>query len=95
LAHAGKLEIQFRRLGLDTAAERLEAVRQVLAEARPDGYVGRRPPEEAAEEGFEGCELFAFVVESRAIGCRTYLKFVLRGETLGIVSFHESEERRS
>lgn len=97
-ASPAKLDEQFRRLGLYGNTDRDTAIRIALLEIAPDHYAGRLPPEKCAEEGFRGCEMFAFAWESRSRACRMYVKFVLKPaptrdlpETLAIVSFHEEE----
>ncbi len=53
-------------------------------------YVGTKPPQRSYEKAIKDLELFAFEVESPRFNCWIYFKFVLRAETLWLVSLHKS-----
>ncbi len=61
---------------------------ELLNEATPAHYTGRRPPQRSYEQEIQGFELFAFTVDSRRFKCRVYFKFAMANETLWLVSLH-------
>jgi len=65
----------------------------LLDEISPKSYVGKRPPEKSYQEEIKDLDLFAFNVESSWFRCRVYLKFVLTGGDLWLVSLHQDREK--
>src|SRR4030042_4599418 len=61
----------------------------VLSAISPKDYVGHQPPAKSYEDRIKGTDLFAFKTYSQILGCDVYLKFVLKGEFIWIVSLHE------
>ena len=45
---------------------------ELLTDITPSQYVGARPPQRSYEKEISGCELYAFKVESRSMGCTIY-----------------------
>lgn len=90
--NAGKFAAQLVGLGIQDQDELLRAVGEALKKLTPGTYSGRYPPTKCLEAGFEGHEMFAFVVDSVVLGTRIYIKFVLKKGHLGLVSFHETTE---
>lgn len=90
--NAGKFAAQLVGLGIESQDQLLRAVGEVLGKLTIGRYAGRYPPAKCVEEGFEGHEMLAFVVDSSVLSTRIYIKFVLRKGHLGLVSFHETTE---
>jgi hypothetical protein len=61
---------------------------ELLTDITPSQYVGARPPQRSYEKEISGCELYAFKVESRSMGCTIYFKFTLVENFLWIASLH-------
>ncbi len=63
---------------------------ELLKGITPSQYVGTRPPQRSYEKEISGCELYAFKVESRSMGCAIYFKFTLVEDFLWIASLHKN-----
>jgi len=74
--------------------EFLDKLPSLLDELKPENYVGSRPPQRSYKPAIKDCELFAFGWYSRAVGCRVYFKFCIKGSALYVVSFHKDRARR-
>jgi len=62
----------------------------VLDEVTEEDYSGDNPPQKSYKPMIRDSELFAFTWTGKRLGCRAYLKFALRGNTLWLVSLHEA-----
>lgn len=62
---------------------------ELLADITPSHYVGTRPPQRSYEKEISRCELYAFKVESKSVGCIIYFKFALIEDFLWIASLHK------
>jgi hypothetical protein len=60
----------------------------IFKEIKPGDYRGQSPPKKSYEKAIDGSELFAFRWVSKIFGCRMYLKFIVKGQDLWIVSLH-------
>ncbi|MBI4772995.1 MAG: hypothetical protein HY788_02235 [Deltaproteobacteria bacterium] len=67
-------------------------LRALLDEVREQDYSGGNPPQRSYKEVIRDSELFAFTWWSKRLGCRAYLKFALKGNTLWLVSLHEARK---
>jgi len=66
-----------------------EILTELLRHVTPDHYAGTRPPQRSYKEDLLGCELYAFKVESKRLGCMIYFKFAVKEDSLWVVSLHE------
>ena len=71
-----------------------EILAELLKQVTPDHYAGTRPPQRSYETDLLGCELYAFKVESKRLGCVIYFKFALKEDFLWVVSIHEDRPAR-
>jgi hypothetical protein len=96
-ADPSKLAANFDDLGLFLAEEQAAALRAVVAEVRPEDYVGGRPPERSYERMTPGVEMFAFGWHSTYFGRPMYFKFSIGGSgtsrRLYVYSLHPSRRR--
>ena len=79
-------------VGIDSAADFWALLPQLLGELSAAGpaacYAGWRPvPEAAGEPLVKGLKLWAFVWESRQLGCEVYLKFCLKESKSGATHY--------
>ncbi len=78
-------------LELGTLVEELPSVlNAVLDEISEEDYSGGNPPQKSYKDMIREAELFAFLWNSKRLGCRAYLKFALRNNKLWLVSLHEA-----
>jgi hypothetical protein len=68
-----------------------DILNELLEKADYKNYTGTRPPQKSYEAEINGCELFAFTVESRLAGCTMYFKFTLQEDVLWLVSLHREK----
>ncbi len=61
----------------------------IFDEINPVFYAGSYPPQKSYESQIQGSELFAFRWKSKYFGCEVYLKYVLKGKTMYLVSLHQ------
>ena len=88
---SAKLENEFVKLDIYTAAERLAAVKKALAEIKPKHRRGPQPPNhKSLEPKFVGKRMYAFVWDSTQFKANIYIKFCFAGDLLVLFSFHES-----
>ena len=66
---------------------------ELLTDVSPRHYVGSHPPQRSYEEDIFNLNLFAFKIESKRFGCDVYVKYVLKDETLWLVSLHQDREK--
>jgi len=62
---------------------------ELLADITPSHYAGTHPAQRSYETEISGCELYAFKVESKSLGCTIYFKFTLVEDFLWIASLHK------
>ena len=67
-----------------------DVLMEILAEVKPEYYIGRRPPEKAYASQIQGSDLFIFRWSCKRFGCQLYLKFCIRGDIFYLVSLHEN-----
>lgn len=79
-------------LNLQTAEERIEALKKVMEEITPEHYIGRRPPLKGNRGDILEVDLFEFEHKSGFLNERIYFKFAVGGAQLFIVSFHKSRK---
>jgi len=66
---------------------------ELFNEATPKHYVGSHPPQKSYKGDIFNLNLFAFKIESKRFSCDVYVKYVLKDETLWLVSLHEHREK--
>ncbi|MBW2561449.1 MAG: hypothetical protein JRE40_11425, partial [Deltaproteobacteria bacterium] len=66
---------------------------ELLTNVTPRHYAGSHPPQKSYEDDIFNLDLFAFKIESKRFGCDVYVKYVLKDETLGLVSFHQHRDK--
>lgn len=76
-------------LGYDIQAELLDILSELFEEISVDDYAGSRPPQKSYKYDIHGLDLFPFVLASRRLECRVYVKFALTGAGLWLVSLHK------
>ncbi len=76
-------------LGYDIGSELLEVVTELVEAASVEEYAGSRPPQRSYKDDIHGLDLFPFVLESRRLECRVYIKLAIAGGALWIVSLHK------
>lgn len=76
-------------LGYDIQAELLDILSELFEEISVDDYAGSRPPQKSYKDDIHGLDLFPFVLASRRLECRVYVKFALTGTGLWLVSLHK------
>jgi hypothetical protein len=80
-------------LELDFLVEDLtKRLLEILSEIHPGNYQGQRPPARSYQRSILDSELFAFRWSSKVFGCLMYLKFVIKGDYLWLVSLHEHRQ---
>jgi len=62
----------------------------ILAEVKPEYYIGKRPPEKAYASQIKGSELFSFKWQCKRFGCEVYFKFCLKEDMFYLVSLHQN-----
>jgi len=75
--------------GYDIQAELLDILSEPFEEISVDDYAGSRPPQKSYKDDIHGLDLFPFVLASRRLECRVYVKFALTGAGLWLVSLHK------
>ncbi len=76
-------------LGYDIQEELLDILSELFEEISVDDYAGSRPPQKSYQDDIHGLDLFPFVLASRRLECRVYVKFALTEAGLWIVSLHK------
>jgi hypothetical protein len=79
----------YEGLGLTDADEVFQLIMELLPEIFPKDYRGVKPPSRSYEEKIKGCDLFPFVWDSKRLGKRMYLKFVIKADMFFYVSLHK------
>lgn len=64
---------------------------EILSGLSPRHYVGTHPAQRSYETSIMNCELFAFKVDCKSVGCLMYLKFAVKNSFLWLVSLHENK----
>jgi hypothetical protein len=68
-------------------------IMELLEEISPKDYAGTRPPQKSYEKPLTGKELFAFCWNSKKLGQKMYIKFVLTNNKYYYISLHKSKDK--
>ena len=81
------------QLGYLIENELSDVLLSVLADIRPEQYVGRRPPSRSYENRIVESELFPFRTSSSRLKCSVYLKFTLFDGGFFLISLHRNRNK--
>lgn len=88
-----KLVGEFMELDIGDASDVWDLIAELLTEIQIENYAGSHPPMRAYETNIANSELYAFVWNSKKLGKKMYLKFVIKESYFYYVSLHKSKIR--
>ena len=92
-ANFNKVVGELYDLEIETPNQVWKLIVELLGEVSPTDYAGGKPPQRSYEQTIKNQELFAFCWDSKKLGRKMYLKFVLKEGRYYYVSLHESKEQ--
>ncbi len=92
-ANFNKVVGELYDLEIETPNQVWKLIVELLGEVSPKDYAGGKPPQRSYEQTIKNQELFAFCWDSKKLGRKMYLKFVLKEGRYYYVSLHESKEQ--
>lgn len=93
-ANLNKAVGELYELDIEAPSQVWKLIVDLLEEITPQDYAGSRPPQRSYEMAIENRELFAFSWNSKKLGKKMYIKFVLKEGRYYYVSLHRSWEKK-
>lgn len=87
-ANPGKAQRELNELDLGDSSEVWALIRKLLPEIHSSNYSGAVPPLRSKEPPVKNHEMFAFSWESKIMGQKMYIKFVIKNSWYFYLSLH-------